>query len=196
MLLVSETKPVIPLKFHRSCLHRILDHGHCSERIAIKNSFACFPRTSQGTRIGILLSRDLIFTTKVKTTAHSLGYHIFVIGDVSKAKAEIKSLHPSLVLIDLMAGELCTPSAISEYVAIADPDIWLVAFGPHVDSESLAGAHEPQAAKLFSLEVSLLLTCQCCFSLISADCQRHMGESVNWKTSTRFRAKLSRPALG
>ena len=95
---------------------------------------------SQGTRIGILLSRDLIFTTKVKTTAHSLGYHIFVIGDVSKAKAEIKSLHPSLVLIDLMAGELCAPSAISEYVALADPDIWLVAFGPHVDSESLASA--------------------------------------------------------
>ncbi len=95
---------------------------------------------SDRTQSGILLSRDLIFTTKVKATALSLGYRISVIGDVSKAKAEIESSHPCLVLVDLTAGELSAPSAISEYVAIAGPHTWLVAFGPHVDSESLANA--------------------------------------------------------
>jgi hypothetical protein len=90
--------------------------------------------------IGILLCRDLIFTTKVQGTALSLGYDIAVIGDVSKAKKEIESLHPRLVLIDLTAGELSAPSAMSEYVALAGPEAWLVAFGPHVEALALADA--------------------------------------------------------
>jgi hypothetical protein len=95
---------------------------------------------SNDSQIGILLCRDLIFTTKVKETALTLGYNISVIDDVSKAKVEIGLLRPRLVLIDLTAGELAASSAMSEYVAIAGPDIWLVAFGPHVDSEALASA--------------------------------------------------------
>jgi DNA-binding NarL/FixJ family response regulator len=91
-------------------------------------------------RIGILFCRDLIFTTKIQRTALELGYQIVVIGEVSKARSEIESIHPRLVLIDLAAGDLSSASSLSEYVAVAGPETWLVAFGPHVESESLARA--------------------------------------------------------
>jgi hypothetical protein len=98
------------------------------------------PEPSDCSRLGLLLCRDLIFTTKVQSTALDLGYQILVIGDVSKARWEIESNRPRLVLIDLTARELSTFSLLSEYVALAGPETWLVAFGPHVESETLAGA--------------------------------------------------------
>jgi hypothetical protein len=105
-----------------------------------KMALAASQALSDRSPIGILLCRDLIFTTKVKETALSLGYHIAVIGDVSKAKVEIESLRPRLVLIDLTSGDLSAPSAMNEYVALAGPETWLVAFGPHVEAEALSRA--------------------------------------------------------
>jgi hypothetical protein len=95
-----------------------------------------------GTDTGILLCRDLIFTTKVQRTALSLGYHFEVIGDVLKAKARIKAIRPRLVLIDLTATQLCVPAAIGDYRALAGREAWVVAFGPHVEAEALAKARE------------------------------------------------------
>lgn len=89
---------------------------------------------------GILLCRDLIFTTKVQGTAQALGYHLEVISDVFRAKSAIESLHPQVIFIDLTAGKLSDPDVVSEYVKLAGPDVWLVAFGPHVDGEALAKA--------------------------------------------------------
>ena len=91
-------------------------------------------------RSGILLSCDLIFTTKIKETARSLGYEIEVISDVAKAKVQIELLHPPVILIDLTAGELSTPELISEYMRRAGAKTWLVAFGPHVETQDLVNA--------------------------------------------------------
>ena len=96
--------------------------------------------THDCSRRGILLCRDLIFTTKIQNTALDLGYQIVVIGDVSKARREIESKRPRLLLIDLTARELCTSALLSEYAALAGVKTWVVAFGPHVESEALAGA--------------------------------------------------------
>ena len=57
-----------------------------------------------------------------------------------RPRAEIESLHPRVVLIDLTAGELSASAAISDYVALAGPETWLVAFGPHVEALALAEA--------------------------------------------------------
>lgn len=57
---------------------------------------------------GLLLSRDLIFTTKIKATAAELGYQIQVAGDVMLARSLIAEQRPRVVLIDLTAGDLCT----------------------------------------------------------------------------------------
>jgi hypothetical protein len=97
-------------------------------------------KSSDQRQLGLLLCRDLIFATKVQSTARSLGYGISVVGDISNAQAEIESSNPRLVLIDLTAGELSTPAAISGYLALSDRETWLVAFGPHVEARALAEA--------------------------------------------------------
>ena len=96
--------------------------------------------SSDCSHTGILLCCDLIFTTKVQGTAQALGYRLEVIGDVSKAKSAIGALHPQVIFIDLTAGKLAAPDVVSDYVKLAGPEVWLVAFGPHVDKEALAEA--------------------------------------------------------
>jgi len=89
---------------------------------------------------GLLISRDLIFTTKVKGTAGALGYRLQVVGEPSLARSLIETSRPRVVFVDLTAGELVAPDALSAYLKLAGPDVWFVAFGPHVEAESLAAA--------------------------------------------------------
>jgi hypothetical protein len=96
--------------------------------------------SSEQRPIGILLCRDLIFTTKVQGTARALGYHLEVIGEVSKAKSAIGMLHPHVIFIDLTAGNLSAPNSLSDYIKVASPDVWFVAFGPHVEKEAITKA--------------------------------------------------------
>src|SRR5215470_4956714 len=97
------------------------------------------PRTgsmsSEHTHTGLLLCSDLIFTTKVKGTAQALGYDLEIVGDVFRAKSAIGTLHPRVIFIDLTAGKLSAPESLREYIRLAGPDVWFVAFGPHVETE-------------------------------------------------------------
>lgn len=98
-------------------------------------------RASAGSGLnGLLLSRDLIFTTKIKATAAELGYRIHVASDVILAESLIANQRPRVVLIDLTAGDLCAPSALCAYRKLAGSDTWFVAFGSHVDADALAAA--------------------------------------------------------
>jgi hypothetical protein len=98
------------------------------------------PATVKSNPAGLLLSRDLIFTTKVLGTAQSLGYHIQVAGDIQSAHLAIERLCPQVVFVDLTAGELVAHESLSDYLKLAGPDVWFVAFGPHVDEAALATA--------------------------------------------------------
>jgi hypothetical protein len=98
------------------------------------------PTTTKPGPAGLLLCRDLIFTTKVTGTAQALGYHIQVAGDARSAQSVIESLCPRVIFIDLTAGELVSLQALSDYFKLAGPDVWFVAFGPHVEEEALATA--------------------------------------------------------
>jgi len=89
---------------------------------------------------GLLLCRDLIFTTKVKGTAAALGYRIQVAGDPLLARSLIETSRPRVVFVDLTAGEMVAPGALSAYLKLAGPDVWFVAFGPHVEAKSLIAA--------------------------------------------------------
>ena len=122
---------------------------------------------------------DLIFTTKIQRTALDLGYEILVIGDVSKARWEIESKRPRLVLIDLTARELSTFSLLSEYGALAGPETWLVAFGPHVESETLAGAKLRVAAGLSLTQQACKRFTLTCFGSTSATFRRMIDTIVN-----------------
>ncbi|MBX6313181.1 MAG: response regulator [Isosphaeraceae bacterium] len=89
---------------------------------------------------GLLLSRDLIFTSKVTSTARALGQRVIVAGNAALASALIEQWHPKVVFVDLSAGELVSPAALSTYQKLAGPQTPFVAFGSHVDTASLAAA--------------------------------------------------------
>jgi hypothetical protein len=98
------------------------------------------PITEEPGSAGLLLCRDLIFITKVTGTAQALGYQIYVAGDIRSAQLAIERLCPRVIFIDLTAGDLAAVPALSEYLKLAGPDVWFVAFGPHVEEEALAAA--------------------------------------------------------
>lgn len=94
--------------------------------------------TIVGEPVGILLSRDLIFTSKVTGTASAMGHKVIVVGNVAAASAMmVKS--PKVVFVDLASGDLVAPGSIARFIELA-PGTPFVAFGSHVDVDSLAAA--------------------------------------------------------
>jgi len=89
---------------------------------------------------GLLLSRDLIFTSKVTGTASALGHRVIVAGNVALTSAMLGAWAPKVVFVDLAAGDLVASSAILRYREIAPPGTPFLAFGSHVDVEALAVA--------------------------------------------------------
>lgn len=89
---------------------------------------------------GLLLSRDLIFMTKVTETARSLGFAMTTAGNSALVKAMIERGRPRVVFVDLAAGDLVAPARIVEYRALAGESVPFVAFGSHVDAGALAAA--------------------------------------------------------
>jgi len=89
---------------------------------------------------GLIVSRDLIFITKIRRTALDLGYTMLVANAQSQAMSMITSYHPPVVLVDLTAGEMAASAALKAYQELVGVDAWLIAFGPHVDADALAAA--------------------------------------------------------
>ncbi len=89
---------------------------------------------------GLVLARYLRFTSKVTGTAAKLGYRMRTARDPATARRLIEQSRPRLILIDLTAAGLANVGAIEEYRRLAGPSAWLVAVGPHVDTERLAAA--------------------------------------------------------
>src|SRR3954469_21744386 len=83
---------------------------------------------------GMLLSRDLIFTSKVTGTARALGYRVVVAGDAALASTMIEQWKPRVVFVDLSAGDLVQPAALLAFRKMAPPETPFVAFGSHVDT--------------------------------------------------------------
>ena len=89
---------------------------------------------------GLLLSRDLIFTSKVTGTASALGHRVIVAGNVALASAMLAKWAPKVVFVDLAAGDLVSTDSLVKYREIAPSGTPFVAFGSHVDVASLAAA--------------------------------------------------------
>ena len=98
------------------------------------------PDPTPGGPAGLLLSRDLIFTSKVTGTARALGHRVLVAGDAALASAMIEQWRPRVVFVDLAAGDLVGPPALTASRELAAPGARFVAFGSHVDSAGLAAA--------------------------------------------------------
>ncbi len=89
---------------------------------------------------GLLLSRDLLFTSKITGTARELGHRVLVAGNTALASEMIGQWHPKVVFVDLSAGELVSLPALAAYRAQTGPEATFIAFGSHVDTDALAVA--------------------------------------------------------
>jgi CheY-like chemotaxis protein len=88
----------------------------------------------------MLLSRDLIFTSKVTGTARALGQRVLVAGDLGLAATMFEQWKPRVVFVDLAAGDLVQPAALIAFQKLAGPATPFVAFGSHVETDALAAA--------------------------------------------------------
>jgi len=94
----------------------------------------------------IAVINDLIFETKIRSTAASFGVSTFVVRSVSDLPAEMERVRPALLLIDLNTTADQAVDAVT--IAHEHPSKpYVVAFLSHVDQElaeraRLAGADE------------------------------------------------------
>jgi hypothetical protein len=110
---------------------------------------------------GLLLSRDLIFTSKVTGTASALGHRVIAVQNAALASA-LMAAPPTVVFVDLAAGELVTPDWIEKYREITGPGTPFVAFGSHVDARALddaarAGCDPVMPRSRFTTELPALI---------------------------------------
>lgn len=98
------------------------------------------PTAAQPPVAGVLLSRDLMFTSKVTGTASALGFRVVVAGDPERATAMIAEHRPRAVFVDLAAGPLVAPESLAALQRAAGLETPFIAFGSHVDVEALAAA--------------------------------------------------------
>jgi CheY-like chemotaxis protein len=111
---------------------------------------------------GVLLSRDLMFTVKITGTARELGFRVAAVGDAAKASAMIAEHRPRAVFVDLAAGPLVAPESLVGLQATAGPETPFIAFGSHVDTETLAaakaaGCREVMPRSKFSAELPAIV---------------------------------------
>lgn len=116
--------------------------------------------TGQPRNAGLLVSGDLIFSTKITGTARALGLEVQVIGSPGSVVERVRSESPRCVFLDLSVVGL-TGELISEIVAVAGGSA-VLAFGSHVDTARLqtardAGCTEVMPRSRLSSELPALL---------------------------------------
>ncbi len=120
--------------------------------------------------VGLLLSRDLIFTAKVTGTARALGRQVRTAGNVPLATRMLDEWQPKVVFVDLAAGDLVAPAALLAYRQAA-PGVPFVAFGSHLDTSAMAqaaaaGCEAVMPRSRFTMELPELI-------------RRHLGAEEN-----------------
>jgi hypothetical protein len=114
----------------------------------------------------VLVSRDLIFISKITGTARALGYGVAVAGNSALVSKTIDDVKPKVVFVDLAAAELGRAEAILAYQKAAGAQVPIVAFGSHVDTASLdaareAGCREVMPRSRFTIELPNLIRKYC-----------------------------------
>ncbi len=84
---------------------------------------------------GLLLTRDLMFTSKVTGTAAALGLRILTVGSIDALQSQAETTRPRAVFVDLACAEF-EPRAVMERLNL-QPRPVVIAFGSHVDVERL-----------------------------------------------------------
>jgi DNA-binding NarL/FixJ family response regulator len=87
--------------------------------------------------VGLLLSDDLLFTSRITGTARALGLNIKAARTVEAMLALAARHQPRCVIVDLAAPGLVLADLFRQF---GDDRPRVVAYGSHVDAESLRAA--------------------------------------------------------
>ena len=112
------------------------------------------------TKIGLLISPDLFFTSKVTGTAQAMGLRVTAVDDIASA-ARLSGDAIACVLLDLSAPRV----SVADILAVM-PGVPVIAFGSHVNVELL------EAARLAGAEV---MPRSQFASTLPAILQKHLG---------------------
>jgi CheY-like chemotaxis protein len=89
---------------------------------------------------GLLVTGDMIFSTKIGGTARALGIDMQVVGSLPAAQERIRESRPRCVILDLSLPSLTQEAMVEIVVAAAGGTV--LAFGSHVDAMRLQQARE------------------------------------------------------
>ena len=84
---------------------------------------------------GLLLTRDLMFTSKITSTAASLGLRIDTVSTVEQLQLRAAEASPSVVFLDLNCADLDPSLVVAALPGEGRPRV--IAFGSHVDEARL-----------------------------------------------------------
>jgi CheY-like chemotaxis protein len=91
--------------------------------------------------IGLLLSDDLLFGSRITGTAEALGLLIRVARTVGELLRQAGELRPVCVLLDLHHPELVIADVVARLKALEAPPC-IVGYGSHVDAATLHAARQ------------------------------------------------------
>lgn len=106
---------------------------------------------AEGSVAVIAVVPDLLFASRIRSAASSAGVSALIIPRAADLASAVRSKGPGLVLVDLDARTGDPIAAIAELKA--DPEtarVRIVAFGSHVDSESLQAARAAGADRVLA----------------------------------------------
>ena len=96
--------------------------------------------------VGLLLSDDLLFSSRVTATARELGLTIKTVRSAEALEGLARQQTPRCVILDLANPGLSLPELIGRLRAICAPMPRVVAYGSHVDAAGLRAAREAGCA--------------------------------------------------
>ena len=89
---------------------------------------------------GLLLSDDLLFTSRVAGEARALGLTIKAARSADALLALARQEAPACVIVDLANPSLALPDLMRQLAELGNPRV--VAYGSHVDTATLRAARE------------------------------------------------------
>ena len=89
---------------------------------------------------GLLLTRDLMFTSKVTGTASVLGWRVETVSSLEGLAQRVSEATPRVVFVDLNCTDF-EPAGVMNVLKQSRPSC-VIAFGSHVDETRLAQARD------------------------------------------------------
>jgi ActR/RegA family two-component response regulator len=89
---------------------------------------------------GLMLSDDLIFTSRVTAAARSVGATVVQARSVEQLRESVRKQTPTCVLLDLEHAGLSVTDLLAELRQVCAPMPRVIAYGSHVDAVGLKAA--------------------------------------------------------